>query len=277
MVSGGEVAITWLEGDGKALIATHLAQSAMYGGAISSQGPRYCPSIEDKVVRFADKASHQVFIEPEGLDTHEVLAAAGTKWNFLGFRPGLVGGHCIGVDPYYLTHRAEKAGCHPEIILAGRRTNDDVGARIARECLRKLFAAGCSRPSVAVLGLTFKENVPDLRNSKGVQVKVKGMAPDRYVLTCNGVPVPLQNTGTNATGQSSVVADADVDATDGWDTATGDGMVVVRHPELQQVIEMTEAFAPVSFTASATVLNTAIPSCLVPPLPGVTPPTILVP
>lgn len=107
-----------------------------------------------------------------GIDTGDVLAAAGTKWNFLKFYPGLVGGHCIGVDPYYLTHRAEKAGYHPEVILSGRRTNDDVGPRIARECVRGLFKhnRSASNASVIVLGLTFKENVPDTRNSKVVDI-----------------------------------------------------------------------------------------------------------
>lgn len=100
------------------------------------------------------------------IDTTEVLAAAGTKWNFLNFTPGLVGGHCIGVDPYYLTHRAEIAGYHPEVILAGRRINDRVGHRVAQECIRRLMQSGISRGQVAVLGLTFKENVPDIRNSK---------------------------------------------------------------------------------------------------------------
>ena len=100
-----------------------------------------------------------------GLDTREVLEAAGTKWNFLPFTPGLVGGHCIGVDPYYLTHRAERAGYHPQVILAGRRINDSMGSFIARRCVRMLMLRGVVRPVVTVLGVTFKENVPDLRNS----------------------------------------------------------------------------------------------------------------
>ncbi|HEY1473396.1 MAG TPA: nucleotide sugar dehydrogenase [Pseudolabrys sp.] len=105
-----------------------------------------------------------------GIDTGEVLAAARTKWNFLPFTPGLVGGHCIGVDPYYLTHRAEKAGFDPKIILAGRRVNDAVGTKVARECLR-LLESGSRKPKrVTVLGLTFKENVPDIRNSKVVDI-----------------------------------------------------------------------------------------------------------
>jgi UDP-N-acetyl-D-glucosamine/UDP-N-acetyl-D-galactosamine dehydrogenase len=106
-----------------------------------------------------------------GIDTNDVLAAAGTKWNFLPFSPGLVGGHCIGVDPYYLTHCAERKGYHPEVILAGRRINDAVGARIAHECVRLLLKNdGRAGSTVTVLGLTFKENVPDIRNSKVVDI-----------------------------------------------------------------------------------------------------------
>lgn len=108
------------------------------------------------------------------IDTGEVLAAAGTKWNFLPFTPGLVGGHCIGVDPYYLTHRAEIAGYRPEVILAGRRINDGVGGRVAQECARLLMRRGVAGGRVVVLGLTFKENVPDLRNSKVVDI-VRGL------------------------------------------------------------------------------------------------------
>ena len=104
------------------------------------------------------------------IDTADVLAAAQTKWNFLPFTPGLVGGHCIGVDPYYLTHRAEKAGYHPEIILAGRRINDGVGQRVARECLLRMLRNGSEAKLVTILGLTFKENVPDVRNSKVVDI-----------------------------------------------------------------------------------------------------------
>ena len=105
-----------------------------------------------------------------GIDTGDVLAAASTKWNFLNFQPGLVGGHCIGVDPYYLTFRAEKSGYHPEIILAGRRINDSMGERVARECMRALMQSGRSNPTVIILGMTFKENVPDIRNSKVIDI-----------------------------------------------------------------------------------------------------------
>ncbi|MBV5265721.1 nucleotide sugar dehydrogenase [Pinisolibacter aquiterrae] len=101
-----------------------------------------------------------------GIDTNDVLAAASTKWNFLAFTPGLVGGHCIGVDPYYLTYQSERFGYHPHVILAGRRINDSVGEHIARECVRLMTKTRATNRRVAVLGLTFKENIPDLRNSK---------------------------------------------------------------------------------------------------------------
>ena len=107
-----------------------------------------------------------------GIDTHEVLEAAGTKWNFLPFRPGLVGGHCIGVDPYYLTHKAQQIGYHPDMILAGRRINDGMGSHVARRVVklmtqRDIQTAG-SR--ILILGLAFKENCPDLRNTKVVDI-----------------------------------------------------------------------------------------------------------
>jgi len=107
-----------------------------------------------------------------GIDTMEVLETAGTKWNFLPFRPGLVGGHCIGVDPYYLTHKADMLGYHPQVILAGRRINDGMGKYIAGETVKLLVRAGVavSGCSINVLGLTFKENCPDLRNSRVIDV-----------------------------------------------------------------------------------------------------------
>lgn len=107
-----------------------------------------------------------------GIDTLEVLKAAGTKWNFLPFRPGLVGGHCIGVDPYYLTHKAEMLGYHPEVILAGRRINDGMGKFIAEQTVKHMINTGSpvKGRNILVLGLTFKENCPDLRNSKVIDI-----------------------------------------------------------------------------------------------------------
>ena len=107
-----------------------------------------------------------------GLDTGEVLAAAGTKWNFLKFKPGLVGGHCIGVDPYYLTHKAQMVGYHPEVILAGRRINDGMGKFIAEQTIKNMIASGSpvKGATVNVLGLSFKENCADLRNSRVIDI-----------------------------------------------------------------------------------------------------------
>ena len=107
-----------------------------------------------------------------GIDTGDVLLAAGTKWNFLPFRPGLVGGHCIGVDPYYLTHKAEQVGHNPQVILAGRRTNDTMGAYAAQQFIKAAASAGLLRQQmrILILGLAFKENCPDLRNTRVVDV-----------------------------------------------------------------------------------------------------------
>ena len=107
-----------------------------------------------------------------GIDTHEVLEAAGTKWNFLPFRPGLVGGHCIGVDPYYLTHKAQQIGYHPDVILAGRRINDGMGSHVARRTAKLMAKRNLqtTQADILVLGLAFKENCPDLRNTKVVDI-----------------------------------------------------------------------------------------------------------
>jgi len=112
-----------------------------------------------------------VIFDRLGIDTKNVLEAAGTKWNFLPFRPGLVGGHCIGVDPYYLTYKAETVGYHPEVILAGRRINDSMGKFIAEKTVKMMMNAGViGSGRVGILGLTFKENCPDLRNSKVIDI-----------------------------------------------------------------------------------------------------------
>ncbi|GAB3407520.1 nucleotide sugar dehydrogenase [Massilia agilis] len=109
-----------------------------------------------------------IIFDKVGIDTLEVLKAAGTKWNFLPFRPGLVGGHCIGVDPYYLTHKAEMIGYHPQVILAGRRINDGMAKFVAEKTVKSMISSGfhVKGSKVNVVGLTFKENCPDLRNSK---------------------------------------------------------------------------------------------------------------
>jgi UDP-N-acetyl-D-galactosamine dehydrogenase len=120
----------------------------------------------DLNIAFVNELS--VIFERIGIDTLEVLEAAGSKWNFLPFRPGMVGGHCIGVDPYYLTHKAEELGYHPQVILAGRRINDNMARYAARNVIKRMLQNGVdvARSTVGVLGITFKENCPDIRNSK---------------------------------------------------------------------------------------------------------------
>ncbi|WP_024512120.1 nucleotide sugar dehydrogenase [Bradyrhizobium sp. ARR65] len=150
-------------------------------GSVVSAGIHRAPSIKvaeaAKVIENTQRDLNIAFMNELSLifqaldiDTGDVLAAASTKWNFLPFQPGLVGGHCIGVDPYYLTYRAEKAGHHPEVILAGRRINDDMGRRIARECIRGLLRRKGGSGLVTILGMTFKENVPDIRNSRVIDI-----------------------------------------------------------------------------------------------------------
>jgi UDP-N-acetyl-D-galactosamine dehydrogenase len=120
----------------------------------------------DLNIAFVNELS--VLFDRLGIDTIEVLEAAGSKWNFLPFRPGMVGGHCIGVDPYYLTHKAEEVGYHPQVILAGRRINDNMARYAARSVIRLMLRSGIdvARSTVGVMGMTFKENCPDIRNSK---------------------------------------------------------------------------------------------------------------
>ena len=113
-----------------------------------------------------------IIFQKMGIDSKDVLEAAGTKWNFLAFHPGLVGGHCIGVDPYYLTHKAQEVGYHPEIILAGRRLNDNMGIYVASRMLKLMIKKGISisKSKILVLGITFKENCPDIRNTRIVDI-----------------------------------------------------------------------------------------------------------
>ncbi len=127
-------------------------------------------SQRDLNIAFVNELS--VIFDRIGIDTLEVLEAAGSKWNFLPFRPGMVGGHCIGVDPYYLTHKAEELGYHPQVILAGRRINDNMARYAARGLIQRMLNNGIdvARSKVGVLGVTFKENCPDIRNSKVVDL-----------------------------------------------------------------------------------------------------------
>lgn len=145
---------------------THLAPSI----AVAEAAKVIENSQRDINIAFVNELS--LIFERMGIDTQAVLDAAGTKWNFLPFRPGLVGGHCIGVDPYYLTHKAESLGYHPEIILAGRRLNDNMGAYVANQVVKLLIRKRhrVRGDKVLVLGITFKENCPDIRNSRVIDV-----------------------------------------------------------------------------------------------------------
>ena len=158
------------------------AVDALYRSIITA-GTHLAPSIQvaeaAKVIENSQRDINIAFVnelalifERMELDTLAVLEAAGTKWNFLPFRPGLVGGHCIGVDPYYLTHKAESLGYHPEIILAGRRLNDNMGVHVANRVVKLMIQKGqrIQGAKVLVLGLTFKENCPDIRNSHVIDV-----------------------------------------------------------------------------------------------------------
>jgi UDP-N-acetyl-D-galactosamine dehydrogenase len=162
--------------------ATLDAVAGLYGAVVQA-GVHRAPSIKvaeaAKVIENTQRDLNialmnelSLIFERLGIDTVDVLEAAGTKWNFLPFRPGLVGGHCIGVDPYYLTHKADRLGYHPQVILAGRRINDGMGKHVAEQVVKRLIRAGRSvrDAPVVVLGLSFKENVPDVRNSKVVDV-----------------------------------------------------------------------------------------------------------
>ena len=155
---------------------------ALYNGIIKA-GTHKASSIKvaeaAKVIENAQRDVNIAFVNELSLifdkldiDTHEVLAAAGTKWNFLPFTPGLVGGHCIGVDPYYLTHKAQSVGYHPEVILAGRRINDNMGLHIAQRVVKAMVKGDIpiKDSTVTVMGITFKENCPDIRNSKVIDV-----------------------------------------------------------------------------------------------------------
>ena len=156
-----------------------LEQVAKLYESVVTAGVHRAPSIKvaeaAKVIENAQRDLNIAFVNelalifrPSWIDTRDVLEAAGTKWNFLPFQPGLVGGHCIGVDPYYLTHRAVIAGYHPQVILSGRQINDEMGTFIARRTVKELakVGKGAVGAKILVLGLTFKEDCPDLRNSR---------------------------------------------------------------------------------------------------------------
>ncbi|TCD04317.1 nucleotide sugar dehydrogenase [Erythrobacteraceae bacterium CFH 75059] len=172
--------------------APTLARLRSVYGSVVAAGLHEAPSIKvaeaAKVIENTQRDLNialmnelSIILDRLGISTRDVLDAAGTKWNFLRFSPGLVGGHCIGVDPYYLTHASEKAGYDPEVILAGRRINNSMGRHIAAKTLN-LVGQTAATPRIGVLGLTFKENVPDLRNSKVPDVIAALMAGGADVL-----------------------------------------------------------------------------------------------
>lgn len=154
--------------------------AAVYGCVVKSgihQAPNIATAEAAKVIENVQRDLNIALINEIalichrlGIDTNDVLNAAGTKWNFMKFQPGLVGGHCIGVDPYYLTHCAEKLGYHPEVILSGRRTNSKMPHFVASSIIKSLFKKGKKSCEVIVLGCTFKENVPDIRNTRVFEI-----------------------------------------------------------------------------------------------------------
>ena len=204
-------------------------------GSVVTAGIHRAPSIKvaeaAKVIENTQRDLNIAFMNELSLifqalniDTGDVLAAARTKWNFMPFQPGLVGGHCIGVDPYYLTFRAEKAGYHPEVILAGRRINDGMGQHIARECVRGLLRRKAQGGVVTVLGLTFKEDVPDTRNSRVIDIV--------HELQSFGLTVQLHDPLADAAGASheygvTLMAFADLKPADAVILAVAHGDYVV--------------------------------------------------
>ncbi len=150
-------------------------------------------SQRDLNIAFVNELS--VIFDRLGIDTIEVLEAAGSKWNFMPFRPGMVGGHCIGVDPYYLTHKAEEVGYHPQVILAGRRINDNMARYAARNIIRQMLKNGIdvARSTVGVMGVTFKENCPDIRNSKVADLirEIESWGAKVVAVDCWANPVEL--------------------------------------------------------------------------------------
>lgn len=150
-------------------------------------------SQRDLNIAFVNELS--VIFDRLGIDTIEVLEAAGSKWNFMPFRPGMVGGHCIGVDPYYLTHKAEEVGYHPQVILAGRRINDNMARYAARNMIRQMLKNGIdvARSTVGVMGVTFKENCPDIRNSKVADLicEIESWGPRVVAVDCWANPTEL--------------------------------------------------------------------------------------
>jgi UDP-N-acetyl-D-galactosamine dehydrogenase len=173
--------------------------------SVISAGTHLAPSIKvaeaAKVIENSQRDINIAFVNElakifnlMGIDTHAVLNAAGTKWNFLPFKPGLVGGHCIGVDPYYLAQKAQELGYHPEIILAGRRLNDSMGSYVASQVVKLMIKKGIAvnGATVLILGVTFKENCPDVRNTKIVDVIKSLQEYDMQITVCDPIANPTE-------------------------------------------------------------------------------------
>lgn len=182
-------------------------------------------SQRDLNIAFVNELS--VVFDRMNIDTLEVLEAAGSKWNFLPFRPGMVGGHCIGVDPYYLTHKAEMLGYNPQVILAGRRINDNMARYAARSIVRRMLQNGIdvARSTVGVLGLTFKENCPDIRNSKVVDLIRELESWNVKVVVCDPWALPEEVKHEYGYDLSELSPDAPVDSL----------VVAVGHNEYRQL------------------------------------------
>ena len=196
-----------------------LSLNALYGQVIKA-GTHLASSIKvaeaAKIIENTQRDINIAFVNElaklfdlMGIDTLEVLEAAGTKWNFLPFKPGLVGGHCIGVDPYYLTHKAAQLGYHPEVILAGRRINDSMGAHVAQKVIKNLIAQKIkvNGAKILILGITFKENCPDIRNSKVIDIikELKEYSTEVHVCDPNADPKEvLEEYGIELIGQSEI-------------------------------------------------------------------------
>ena len=181
-----------------------------------------------------------------GIDTKSVLDAAGTKWNFLKFYPGLVGGHCIGVDPYYLTAKAESVGYHPQVILAGRRINNGMGKFVAEQTMKQLsqLASPLKDLKVAVLGLTFKENVPDLRNSKVPEIIQELREYGVQVLVHDPIAEPEE-----------AVAEYGIHLQKWSDLKNVDGLVIAVAHRMYTEMDLQELFKPLRNQQDGVVID----------------------
>jgi UDP-N-acetyl-D-galactosamine dehydrogenase len=194
----------------------------------------------DLNIAFVNELS--VIFERIGIDTLEVLEAAGSKWNFLPFRPGMVGGHCIGVDPYYLTHKAEELGYHPQVILAGRRINDNMARYVARNTIKRMIRNGLDVPRcrIGILGMTFKENCPDIRNSKVADMVREFQSWGAHVVVADAWADPAEVKAEYGIELAQVDAEHPVDA-----MVVAVGHNEYRNLSIQQMRRMCRSAHPV--------------------------------